>query len=66
MSFIVSILGKYLDLFIFRLEISIGDPVKGSLVANNPVKTTAEKTPIPADSPLFSQVRENKEKNLHR
>jgi len=39
----------------YRLEISIGDPVKGSLVANNPVKTTAEKTPIPADSPLFSQ-----------
>ena len=59
MSFIVSNLGKYLDLFIFRLEISIGDPVKSSLVANNQVKTAVEKTPIPADSPLFSQVRGN-------
>ena len=66
MSFIVSILGKYLDLFIFRLEISIGDPVKGSLVPNNQAKTPVEKTPIPADSPLFSQVRENIEQELHR
>ena len=41
-----------------RLEISVRDPTIPSFgTSQDKKRSTAEKTPIPADSPLFSQVR---------